>query len=219
MLCIIYCPVLATYRQYDSLMGPQKFTPPVSTGTDWPSDKQEAYAATMRDLWKQENDLMSARFGWFTTLQGLLFAALGFAWQHELRAIVNTLCGLGLAVVLSTMVVFWFGMKAWGTLGALWDTKLATYTGPPITGYKNTRKLWWQNIVPTPWWVLPMAFLAAWIYIVWYLNHYGLTSVDNPIKQQTELKQSLATPSRQQEGVKQGLRKSMHSPRAADSAK
>nr|GEU80790.1 hypothetical protein [Tanacetum cinerariifolium] len=175
----------------------------MSTGNSWPSDKQEAYAATMRDLWKQENDLMSARFGWFTTLQGLLFAALGFAWQHELRAIVNTLCGLGLAVVVSTMVVFWFGMKAWRTLGDIWDTKLATYTGPPITGYKNTKKVWWKNIVPTPWWVLPVAFLGVWVYIVWYLNHYGLTSVDQPTVQQTEQKQPLDASVRQPGSVNQ----------------
>jgi hypothetical protein len=40
---------------------------------------------TFREMVRHENELMNHRVSWLLTLQGLLFTALGFAWDKATR--------------------------------------------------------------------------------------------------------------------------------------
>ena len=144
-------------------------------------ETQEKYAEIIRTLWRHENDLMSARFTWFTTIQGLLFTALGFSWQNHVRASVVVLGGLGACVAVSTLVVFSFNREAWQKLNDWWIQNIKLYAGPPITGNipssgsKKPKLLQAIEGVLKPWKVFPSAFFIAWVYIIYYVLHYGFS--------------------------------------------
>jgi hypothetical protein len=60
-----------------------------------------------------ENDLMNHRITWFITLQGRLFAALGFSWgKTDAKNLIIRLGFLGILTSASSALVLWGGANA-----------------------------------------------------------------------------------------------------------
>ncbi len=115
-----------------------------------------------------ENRLVSERMAWLTTLQGLLFAALGFVWDKpDAGAFMHVLCGVGIVmsgVILSTLVS---ASKAQRDLLAWWDRHRDGYDGPDVIG-RRPSGLWFARFL-APWSVIAMTFIVAWI-VVWAMR-------------------------------------------------
>jgi hypothetical protein len=55
---------------------------------------------------RHENELMNHRVSWLLTLQGLLFTALGFAWDKaDAHALIYVFCATGAVVAISSQTV------------------------------------------------------------------------------------------------------------------
>jgi hypothetical protein len=115
-----------------------------------------------------ENRLVNDRMGWLTTLQGLLFAALGFIWDKtDVVVLMRVLCGVGIlmsAIVLSTLVT---ASKAQRELLKWWDDNKEDYDGPDVIGCRPSRLRFARYAAP--WSVIAMTFIAAWA-IVWAVH-------------------------------------------------
>jgi hypothetical protein len=127
--------------------------------TRWKADD----AATIRDLVKHEAALINNRISWMTTLQGLLFAALGFAWR-EGRDVIYVLGCMGIAIAISTLASLRIASFAEERLLDQWDdNKPDDYNGPDVIGYRTDGKLLWYL---QPWRLLPVLFVISWLTVM-----------------------------------------------------
>ncbi len=114
---------------------------------------------TIRSMIAHENQLMNQRTTWLVTVQGLLFAALGFAWdRHGAQPLIFILCLLGTAVSLLSLVGLVAASRAIHRLYAWWQAnRPADYAGPDVVGLPpRTEYL-------NPWHLLPVLFVLAWV--------------------------------------------------------
>jgi hypothetical protein len=66
---------------------------------------------------------------------GLLFAAVGFAWQSG-KQLIPALATLGVGVSLTSLVPLWFAHRAIQRFYQDWNTKKdPNYNGPDVIGY------------------------------------------------------------------------------------
>lgn len=124
------------------------------------------YAKTIRLMIDEENNLQNNRLTWLMTTQGLLFAALGFAWTKEdTRKLVGVFCVMGIFVSLSSWSALQLSGAAYDELRAWWAKHVpANYEGPPVMGStaKPKSSIQWSL---RPWRLLPWVFILGWIFI------------------------------------------------------
>jgi hypothetical protein len=126
-------------------------------------------AQIIREMIRHENDLIHHRITWFGTLQGLLFAALAFAWgKNNITILTYLLAMLGIVLSISTYYAIQASLKAIKTLREWWDNnKNLDYVGPDIIGRRPDSKS-----IPflRPYVVFPASFLIAWaIILIWQI--------------------------------------------------
>jgi hypothetical protein len=120
-------------------------------------------AKTVREMIRHEGELVNHRLSWMVTLQGLLFAALGFAWKDG-RELIYILCSLGIAISLSTLLSLKLGQTAVHTLRNEWDShKPSDYHGPDVIGVRTSSK---YVRYLRPWYFVPVLFVFGWIAVV-----------------------------------------------------
>lgn len=113
-----------------------------------------------RELIAHENELINHRLTWFITLQGLLMAALGFAWDKtDARGLVFVFCGLGILSAISTATILWGGAAAIERLSMIEEL----HKGCMVIGRRATlfEKIFY------PWFAMPVLFAVAWALICW----------------------------------------------------
>ena len=93
----------------------------------------DEYAKIVRSMIEHENNLTDHRVKWMLTAQGLLFTALAFALK-DAPMLVKTLCFLGIAVAIATILNVYFATRAVERLILWWNENGRGYTGPPIIG-------------------------------------------------------------------------------------
>jgi hypothetical protein len=84
------------------------------------NDLQTDSRAAIREMVRFANELINHRLSWLGTLQGLLFAALAFAWK-DAGGVVYVVCSVGLLVALSTGVATHDANKALDLLERRFD--------------------------------------------------------------------------------------------------
>ena len=113
-----------------------------------------------RQLIAHENELINHRLMWFITLQGLLMAALGFAWDKlDARGLIFVFSGLGMLTAVSSASILWGGAMAIEKLSAI----EADHPDSPVIG----RRAKWSEKSLYPWFALPVLFVVAWAAILW----------------------------------------------------
>jgi len=131
------------------------------SGSETTSNVQDTRSVKLdvvRDLIKHENDLINHRLTWFITSQGLLMAALGFAWgKADARDLIFVLCGLGLLTSVSTACVLWSGAAVIDQLAK----KTCADDEPVIGGRAGIRRFAY------PWYSFPVLFGVSWASILW----------------------------------------------------
>ncbi|UUO14927.1 hypothetical protein [Dolichospermum heterosporum] len=116
------------------------------------SDDEEFYLRRVM----HENDLMNHRMTWFTSLQGLLFAALGFSWgKTENNNLIFILGFLGILTSASSAFVLWGGANA---IEELLNNSTTTKT--------FGRKAKWNEKYFYPWYSFPVLFAITWAIIL-----------------------------------------------------
>ena len=66
-------------------------------------------AKTIRYMLQREEDLLNNRISWLMTIQGLLFASLGFAWdKKDASGLIIVFALLGIFVSASARTIFPF---------------------------------------------------------------------------------------------------------------
>ncbi|MCG8700608.1 MAG: hypothetical protein MI922_21315, partial [Bacteroidales bacterium] len=129
-------------------------------------EKKEKYADTLRKMNEHENNLLNMRITWFSALQGLLFASLGFIWEENVPiAIILVISGLGIIVAISLFSSVNLTRKAYDQLKEWWNNNLGDYNGPPINGYEVDKDQMTFIRLFRPWRILPWAFIAGWLVI------------------------------------------------------
>ena len=116
------------------------------------------------DRIKYENELINQRLTWLGTFQGLLLAALAFAWgKSSATAIVCVICVVGAIVALSTWVATFRANKAISLFSAHWDSiKPKEYSGVGVEGVRSRSGYFWWLM---PGYALPWLFFLAWLVI------------------------------------------------------
>ena len=131
-----------------------------------PSNLNESdYSEIVRSMVESENSLLNDRINWLVTIQGLLFAALGFAWdKQDTKGLVIIFSVLGFVVSLSAWSSLRLCNKARNELLKWWDkNKPSSYQGPDVIGLRCFGK-YGDNIL-NPWRTLPFTFALGWLFV------------------------------------------------------
>jgi hypothetical protein len=121
------------------------------------------HSKTIRTMIEHENHLVNYRLTWLITLQGLLFAALGFAWDKpNAWQIIVVFCTMGIFTAASCLVSLRYTQRAICRLEKWWcKNKPETYDGPEIIGFPLRGVV----LYTLPWLVVPTIFILGWAVI------------------------------------------------------
>ena len=112
---------------------------------------------------------MNHRFSWLVAIQGLLFAALAFAWK-DAGELVPLCSVLGIGTSISMATGFHFAGKAISTLHNEWIENLPEgYNGPSVIGYMTPSRI---CRCLNPWAAMPFLFICSWLWasLCWFLQ-------------------------------------------------
>lgn len=137
----------------------------ISTG-----QAEEHYEAIVRDMIKSENELMNQRMQWMAAFNGLLFAALGFAWDKPgVKFLTTVFSLLGVSASFLNGIALIFTSNAQRRLLAWWHSnKSKNYTGPGVMGCEPLDKKMYSFYV-TPWITLAFVFTVGWLAILLFV--------------------------------------------------
>ncbi len=125
-------------------------------------------ANTVRQMIAKETEFINNRITWLVTLQGFLFAALGFAWKDG-RELINVLGAIGIVASLSLALPIHLAHQGILNMKKAWDkNKPDNYDGPDVIGYYSPNPL--VRLILSwlaPWHSLPILFVVAWVVVIW----------------------------------------------------
>jgi hypothetical protein len=135
------------------------------------SDEQKLtnvqYAEVIRSLIDHESEVTNHRMIWMAAFHGLLFTALGFAWDKpDTRSLITVFCLLGIAVSSLNAIALISSSIATRRLLIWWDNHKPTdYNGPEVIALapKNPRSL---LFLIAPWNILALIFGFGWVAIL-----------------------------------------------------
>jgi hypothetical protein len=126
-----------------------------------PRTVADADAGIIREMLRHEDELTNQRTTWLMTIQGLLFAAMAFAWGNS-PSFLYLLCAVGIAVSWSAGHALMAAERAKANLYEWWETRGGEgYDGPPVVGWRSKQESWKRWL--RPWQVLPTIFVVAWL--------------------------------------------------------
>lgn len=121
---------------------------------------------TIRDMICKEVEFIDHRVTWLVQIQGLLFAALGFAWKDG-KELIPVLGALGIGVSVTSLASLRLAHCAIERLYWQWNQqKDPAYKGPDVIGYHSRAR---AIKLLQPWLLLPLLFSAAWV-AVWTMR-------------------------------------------------
>ncbi len=118
------------------------------------------HAAIIRDMIRHEDRQIDARITWFCAVQGLLMAALAFAWGKS-GVLIVILAPLGVLISVSTYFSVRAALLAIVAQRNWWDEHCdPEYAGPDVIGRRpDARSIPWLR----PYVILPWGFALAWV--------------------------------------------------------
>jgi len=125
------------------------------------------YEATVREMITREDELTNQRMLWMAAFNGLLFAALGFAWDKPgIRFLTVVISFLGVSASFLNGLTLIFASNAQRRLLSWWHSlNHESYFGPGVMGCEPLdRKRY--SLYATPWILLAFIFTAGWVAIL-----------------------------------------------------
>ncbi|XOF34224.1 MAG: hypothetical protein ACL93V_02715 [Candidatus Electrothrix sp. YB6] len=124
------------------------------------------FSNSVRDIVREENNMIDQRMMWMLTLNGLLFTTLGFAWggNRVLNWLPWILSGLGALSTFSFGLILQCGLNALEHMNELWFElqDYSEYPLPPMTGLSR------ESIICShllPWNCLPQLLYSVWLIV------------------------------------------------------
>lgn len=128
------------------------------------------YEDTVRLMIHRENEIIHQRLTWCITIQGFLFAAIGFSWDKAgNKPFILLICVLGFLLSLILFFTMAEASRATRRLLDWWDTnKPQDYNGPGVIGgapHRSGLPSW-----SGPWTYIAIIFALSWI-AVWLIKN------------------------------------------------
>jgi hypothetical protein len=121
----------------------------------------------IRAMIMHENEIINDRLTWLLTFQGLLLAALGFAWgAKDSKPLVRIFAAVGIVVSFISAFGLLAATSAMYGLVDWWvQHRPPDYAGPDVIG--GALPTGWPRVLGyvTSWNLFPLLFIAAWIAI------------------------------------------------------
>ncbi len=138
----------------------------VGLTTDKVTDKE--FAEITRQMIRHEDSVLSQRLSYCVTIEGLLLASLGFAWEKAPPEFIYIVCFAGLFVSVSTFYASSFTVKAMSQLVRAWRIRSgnSAYDGPNVVGRDPDE---WSAIL-RPSLAIPGIFFFVWV-MIGYVRH------------------------------------------------
>jgi hypothetical protein len=132
------------------------------------------YEAVVRKMITREDELTNQRMLWMAAFNGLLFAALGFAWDKSGAIFLTIIFSiLGFAASFLNGVALIFTSNAQRRLLFWWQRKKPKhYDGPGVMGGEPLDGDKLYTFYFTPWILLAMTFAAGWLTILGFMLIY-----------------------------------------------
>lgn len=140
----------------------------MSPGPDLTDAQADQVTESARELIRFENELLHQRVTWLIQIQGLLFAALGFAWKAAPAPLVILLGGLGTVVAISIDRAMRLYSPAVRDLYEWWKERLTEEQ----RWHRRVIGLWQPSRVTRiehtlrPWRFLPVVFILTWLGVI-----------------------------------------------------
>lgn len=120
---------------------------------------------TVREMIRNENDMMNHRITWLILVQGLLFTAIGAALdKKDFASLLLVVSMLGVVVAGISYIGLFCTHKA---ICRLHDLYPNITNRPGVVGYWSTSPI--IRYLP-PWQLLPVVFAAGWIILLALLH-------------------------------------------------
>ena len=124
-----------------------------------PAYEQKDYADKIREMIRHEDSVLGQRVTWCGTIQGLLLASMGFAWEKAPAGFVYVVSAAGVFIAISTLYASIITVNTMVDLIKKWEGRESLgWAGPPIIG-RDARR--W-NPVFRPSRAIPGAFVLLW---------------------------------------------------------
>jgi hypothetical protein len=137
-------------------------------------DKLGNYEEVVRQMITREDELTNQRMLWTAAFNGLLFAALGFAWDKpdtRFLAVIISLLGIATSVLNGLGLIF--ASNAQRRLLFWWKLNMPKhYAGPGVMGGEPLDPGRLYSFYFTPWILLAFFFVLGWLAILWFVWFY-----------------------------------------------
>ena len=133
-----------------------------------------AYEKVVRKMITREDELTNQRMLWTAAFNGLLFAALGFAWgKSDTKFLLIVFSILGFATSFLNCLALLFASKAQRRLLFWWKSNMPNqYSGPGVMGGEPPHGKKLYAFFFTPWILLAFIFALGWLAILWFVWTY-----------------------------------------------
>lgn len=138
------------------------------------SDRNQDYESVVRAMIAREDDLTDQRMIWMAAFNGLLFAALGFAWNKPDAGFLTVVFSiLGILTSLLNGIALVFAADSLRRLMLWWESHHPHgYSGPGVMGAEPRAGSKLYGFYFTPWILLAVVFAGGWVAIFWFaLKH------------------------------------------------
>jgi hypothetical protein len=134
------------------------------------------YESVVREMIWHEDEVVHHRMTWMTTLNGLLFTALGFLWgKASSRYVIILICVLGIFVCISCYILLVSATHAMRQKREWWEAhKPKDYDGPGVIGLVSLgpKKIHRLADYVAPWDAMALVLSLTWLLIafvaVWH---------------------------------------------------
>ncbi len=127
------------------------------------------YEGIVRGMITNEDQLVNNRMVWMAAFNGLLFAALGFAWEKSgTDFLLKVICVLGILSSLLNGIAVEMACFAQRRVLLWWHSnKPPDYAGPGVMGSEPLDSRLY-SIYFSPWFLLCMSFMVSWAAILFH---------------------------------------------------
>lgn len=123
-------------------------------------DAKARDAEIVRVMIRHENDLTNHRLTWMLTLEGFLFAGIGFAWdKRPTPELVFIFAILGTATAGTAVIVLDAAHSAILSLATWWDKHKPNDSYADVLGFRGHH---WVLGIFAPWRIVPLALVVTW---------------------------------------------------------